>query len=572
MSFLRNLRLAYKLGGAFFMVVVLTVVVGLVGVTQLRSVDGSTEEILTNWLPSVSRLADLRDVLNDHRLDQARLVLSDSREDIARFEKALDENRLVIQKANEAYEKLISSPEERKLYDAFVKAQQAFLAMEGGLKAQMAQGDAGKAEAAKAFRGETRDAFLAAMTDLDVLVELNQKGASAAGDMAAQTYKQATSVLIGMMLAAVAVASLLATVITRMLTRPVGRAVAAVAAIEGGDLTTALETDGRDEIAQLLQSLDRMQNNLRSIVLGVRQNAESVATASSEIAQGNADLSSRTEQQASSLEETAASMEELSSTVSQNAENAQQADALSKRASEVAAEGGAVVEQVVHTMKGIQESSERIAEIISVIDGIAFQTNILALNAAVEAARAGEQGRGFAVVAGEVRTLAQRSAEAAKEIKQLIGASVERVEQGSALVGQAGTTMNEVVNSVRRVTDLMAEISAASREQSTGVTQVGEAITQMDQVTQQNAALVEESAAAAESLRGQATQLVTAVAVFKLPGQSDVRAATPVRSAVRRSPGPVAPARATGVRKPAAKPALSQPDPAMAGDAEWAAF
>jgi len=287
-----------------------------------------------------------------------------------------------------------------------------------------------------------------------------------------------------------------------------------------GDLSQSLPQEGKDEIAHLVRALSRMQASLVGVVQRVRQGSESVATASAEIAQGNQDLSSRTESQASALEETAASMEELSSTVKQNADNARQANQLAMSASTVAVQGGEVVAQVVDTMKGINEASRKISDIISVIDGIAFQTNILALNAAVEAARAGEQGRGFAVVASEVRSLAGRSADAAKEIKVLINNSVERVEHGTALVDQAGTTMTEVVTSIKRVTDIMGEISAASHEQSQGVSQVGEAVQQMDQVTQQNAALVEEMAAAASSLKSQAQELVSTVAVFKLaPGQ-----------------------------------------------------
>ncbi len=282
-----------------------------------------------------------------------------------------------------------------------------------------------------------------------------------------------------------------------------------------GDLTVDIHLREGDN-ASLLHGIKSMRDNLRRIVGQVRTGSESVATASAEIAQGNQDLSARTESQASALEETAASMEELGSTVRQNADNARQANQLAQSASTVAVQGGEVVAQVVDTMKGINDSSRKIADIISVIDGIAFQTNILALNAAVEAARAGEQGRGFAVVASEVRSLAGRSADAAKEIKQLITDSVSRVEQGTALVDQAGTTMNEVVASIRRVTDIMGEISAASSEQSAGVSQVGEAVTQMDQATQQNAALVEEMAAAASSLNGQAQELVQAVAVFRL--------------------------------------------------------
>jgi methyl-accepting chemotaxis protein len=285
--------------------------------------------------------------------------------------------------------------------------------------------------------------------------------------------------------------------------------------IAEGDLTVDIVLKPNDT-SSLLHSIQSMRNNFSNIVGQVRSGSQGVATASAEIAQGNHDLSARTEQQASALEETAASMEELGSTVKQNADNARQANQLAQSASTVAVKGGEVVGQVVETMKGINEASRKISDIISVIDGIAFQTNILALNAAVEAARAGEQGRGFAVVASEVRALAGRSAEAAKEIKTLIGASVDRVEHGTALVDQAGLTMNEVVTAIKRVTDIMGEISAASNEQSSGVAQVGEAVGQMDQTTQQNAALVEQMAAAASGLKSQAQDLVQVVAVFKL--------------------------------------------------------
>ena len=344
----------------------------------------------------------------------------------------------------------------------------------------------------------------------------------------------------------------------------VHRAVKALDAMAQGDLSIPIRINGKDEISVLLQTLSRMQAQLVSVVSSVRRGSESVALASAEIAQGNQDLSARTEGQASALEETAASMEQLNSTVRQNADNARQANQLAQSASCVATQGGEVVQDVVRTMKEINESSARIADIIGVIDSIAFQTNILALNAAVEAARAGEQGRGFAVVASEVRALAGRSAEAAREIKGLISTSVERVEAGSALVDRAGQTMAEVVQSIQRVTDIMGEISAASSEQSRGVDQVNEAVTQMDQTTQQNAALVEEMAAAASSLNAQAQELVSTVAVFQLGAQgagagSRPPAPRPQAAAPRVSAAKPAPQAAP---RPTAKPALARPAPA----------
>ena len=322
--------------------------------------------------------------------------------------------------------------------------------------------------------------------------------------------------VLGLLLLGLLASLALTTVFVRSITGPVEQAVGVASAVAQGNLRVEVSVQGNNELGQLMQALASMRDHLSKVVGQVRQGSEGVATASAEIASGNNDLSARTEQQASALEQTASSMEELGSTVKQNADNARQANQLAMNASSVAIKGGEVVGQVVETMKGINDSSRKISDIISVIDGIAFQTNILALNAAVEAARAGEQGRGFAVVASEVRSLAGRSADAAKEIKALINASVERVEHGTVLVDQAGATMAEVVNAIRRVTDIMGEISAASSEQSLGVSQVGEAVSQMDQATQQNAALVEEMAAAASSLKAQAQELVQTVEVFKL--------------------------------------------------------
>ncbi|ALU88941.1 methyl-accepting chemotaxis transducer transmembrane protein [Herbaspirillum rubrisubalbicans M1] len=331
-------------------------------------------------------------------------------------------------------------------------------------------------------------------------------------------FQTARKVMIGLGLVALLLGVILAWSITRSITAPLHKAVEVASRVAKGQLDNCIEVRGGDETGQLMLALKDMNEKLVGIVSRVRQGTDTIATASTEIASGNLDLSDRTEQQASSLEETASAMEELTSTVKQNADNARQANQLANSASEVAVQGGSVVSEVVATMGSINASSRKIVDIIAVIDGIAFQTNILALNAAVEAARAGEQGRGFAVVASEVRTLAQRSASAAKEIKELIGDSVGKVEAGSKLVEQAGATMDEVVASVRRVTDIVAEISSASQEQSDGIEQVNQAINLMDEATQQNAALVEQAAAAARQMQEQAASLSETVSVFRLQG------------------------------------------------------
>ena len=405
----------------------------------------------------------------------------------------------------------------KKRADNVVEVRKTWLATRDQVNALKAAGDAeGARTLVQSKFVPVTDEYI---KSTQVLVEGLVAYVHAAGQEVRDQFKQ-LYILGALMLAVlIAFAALVGWNLSRSIARGVDTARVAAQRIGEGDLSHRITATGQDEIGQLLQALSVMQDSLVKVVSAVRQGSESVSTASAEIAQGNHDLSSRTESQASALEETAASMEELGSTVKQNADNARQANQLAQSASTVAVNGGEVVAQVVDTMKGINDSSRKIADIISVIDGIAFQTNILALNAAVEAARAGEQGRGFAVVASEVRSLAGRSADAAKEIKTLITDSVQRVEQGTALVDQAGTTMTEVVNSIRRVTDIMGEISAASSEQSAGVAQVGEAVTNMDQATQQNAALVEEMAAAAASLRAQAQDLVSTVAVFKLGAQ-----------------------------------------------------
>jgi methyl-accepting chemotaxis protein len=355
----------------------------------------------------------------------------------------------------------------------------------------------------------------------------------------AEAQSAATTLIVLTVLATVLVGAVIVVWIIRSITSPLNEAVSIAQTVAGGDLSTSIEVRGNDEIGTLLKSLKDMHDNLADIVGKVRAGTDAIASASSEIAQGNADLSARTEEQASSLEETASSMEELTGTVRQNGDNANQASQLAGTASVVAVRGGDAVAQVINTMGAINDSSKKIVDIIGVIDGIAFQTNILALNAAVEAARAGEQGRGFAVVASEVRNLAQRSAAAAKEIKTLIGNSVEQVEAGSKLVGAAGATMEEVVASVQRVTSIIAEIAVASGEQNVGIGQINDAITQMDSVTQQNAALVEQAAAAAEAMKHQAASLKSAVSVFKI-NATHIAAPSAPRAPVRRLAAPAA--------------------------------
>jgi len=405
------------------------------------------------------------------------------------------------------------------------------------------------------------------------LVDLQDATSKGVFESSAKTGAKLTYSLYFILLCAVALGAFFAWILTNSITKPLSEALELAETVASGDLRSQVVVQGSDEVALLLAALKNMNDSLASTVGQVRAGTETITVASQEIASGNADLSSRTESQASSLEETASSMEELTSTVRQNADNARQANQLVVSASGVAVKGGAVVGQVVSTMGSIKESSRKIVDIIGVIDGIAFQTNILALNAAVEAARAGEQGRGFAVVAAEVRNLAQRSASAAKEIKSLIGDSVDKVDQGSKLVDEAGKTMDEIVTSVQHVADIMSEITAASQEQSAGIEQVNLAITQMDEMTQQNAALVEQAAAAAESMEEQAIALGQAVSVFKVHSTPQVKTSfAPVKQAtVSHSPKIKAKAISSNVASAKASKPKAESSPIGEGDA-WEEF
>ena len=515
--------------------IALLALIPLVGVVVLalllwRQVDVVYEAAnfaTVNTLPSLRVLDSASDAAGDFRAALWVLGFSEDKAMVADGGKRLAEAQKAFEAALSKYEKedMDEPPEIFAPDKADLEATRAAFAELVAVKNKLS----GLVEA-----GQFDQAHALLLGDVSVITRLAQAisahrqfnihNAEQASVAAQSTRTTALTVSLGLAVALVLGVSVLAFYVSKSIIKPLLEAVQFADRVAAGDLSQSLRAVSSDEAGRVLQALQRMQDGLKKMVHVVRSAATQIANASAEIAQGNNDQSARTENQASSLEETAASMEELGSTVRQNADNARAANQLALSASTVATQGGEVVGEVVSTMKGINDSSRRIADIISVIDGIAFQTNILALNAAVEAARAGEQGRGFAVVASEVRSLAGRSAEAAKEIKSLINASVERVEVGSALVDKAGSTMSEVVMSIRRVTDIMGEISSASSEQSAGVSQVGEAVTLMDQATQQNAALVEQSAAAAQSLQTQAHQLVQAVSVFRLGDGSDAPA------------------------------------------------
>ena len=469
---------------------------------------------------------------------------------------------------------LLNGDEEKAIYAAGADVRKKYL--DAKARVMKAKQDGDVAAADKIYAEELTPSAEAFLTSMRNLQAFERKLL----DQMAQDIEQSTQrsfrlvVTLGVLL--VALGAVCAWLISNSITGPLEAAIEVAATVANGDLTTTFGTPTRDQIGDLMRALKGMNDELAKVVGEVQVGTHAIATASSEIAAGNQDLSSRTEQQASSLEETASSMEELTSTVKQNAENARQANQLALAASDVAARGGNIVGQVVETMGSIDASAKKIVDIIGVIDGIAFQTNILALNAAVEAARAGEQGRGFAVVATEVRNLAHRSAAAAKEIKGLIDNSVEQVDIGAKLVQQAGSTMNDVVDSVRRVTDMMGEITSASQEQSAGIDQVNQAITQMDQVNQQNAALVEEAAAAAESMQDQAANLAAAAAGFKL-NQSQLPPAAALKSRTKTQAIVARPVAATAAKKalpPAARSAAAAPAPrkSAASADEWEEF
>ncbi|CAG4896877.1 methyl-accepting chemotaxis protein [Paraburkholderia saeva] len=559
----KGITIKTRIGLTMAFLAALLIAIGGLGLFGMNEANDAYRGTFTNEMPSAESIVAAELYVARERLALDRSAFQIGTPDaVATLERA----RLMRSKSEAAWKRYMDlprEPEEDRLTQDVVAKRAAVYQIADAFAATVTAGDQGKVlELAKQLQAAHSDLSTADEALSKYQFEQAKDGYETAQSNYA-TFRIVTAVAI--------VAGLLAAFFSYItlrgaIARPLNEAIEHFDAIATGDLRRPVVVRSRDEMGQLLEGVGRMQRSLIETVRSVRSGSESIATATRQIAAGNIDLSSRTEEQASALQETASSMEELTGTVKQNADNARQASALAANASEIANKGSAVVGQVVGTMGDINQSSAKIADIISIIEGIAFQTNILALNAAVEAARAGEEGRGFAVVAGEVRSLAQRSSAAAKEIKELIDTSVERVQSGSALVDEAGRTMTEIIGAVQRVTDIMGEIAAASEEQSSGIDQVARAVTQMDEVTQQNAALVEEAAAAAQSLEDQAGKLRTAVSVFHLDdGPADPTTA-PARRPARR---PVAATTPTPARKAAPVAAVR---PASVAPEKSAAF
>src|SRR5450830_1377376 len=511
---MNNMKIGTRLGFGFGSIILLLIIIAFVSIHRLKSGNEKTEEIVKDRYAKIMLVVQIKGNVNTEARNLRNALLATTPEERKHFIDLAVEAAKKNAEILPHLEQVINTPRGKELFNAMADARSKYrVAADQELK-QIENGE--KEKATEFLFKEVIPPQNALFGAIDNFHEFQTERMDGAATTALDEANSATILVIVLSAIAAVLASAIGIFIARSITRPLNEAVKVAQTVAAGDLTSNIEVTSTDETGQLLQALKEMNNALQDIVGQVRSGADTIATASSQIAVGNMDLSTRTEQQASSLEETASSMEEITSTVQQNADNARQANSLAKTASEVASKGGSVVSEVVGTMSSISESAKKIVDIISVIDGIAFQTNILALNAAVEAARAGEQGRGFAVVASEVRNLAQRSASAAKEIKTLISDSVEKVEAGSKLVDLAGTTMDEVVASVKRVTDVISEITSAGQEQTTGIQQINFAITEMDNVTQQNAALVEEAAAAAGSLQDQAKNLAQVVSIFKI--------------------------------------------------------
>jgi methyl-accepting chemotaxis protein len=514
MKLLNNLSIGKRLAFGFAVTLALSIVIAAIGVWRLQQVAGATRHMMETPLAKERMISDWYSKI-DSAVRRTTAIARSSDASLGAFfadeSKASSAASADLQKR---IEPLISDADEKVLWERVMEQRKAYISTRDQVAKLKTGGELEQANAV--FEKNYQPAAAQYQALVQNLLTMQRGKIDAIGKEIDGISSTSRSLLTVLAVLAVAFGAVCAYLLTKGITIPLARAVDAARRVASGDLTGEIRVHGGDETGQLLDALKDMNQSLRNIVSEVRSGTDSISIASTEIAAGNQDLSARTEQQAASLEETASSMEELTSTVKQNADNARQANQLAGAAASVARKGGDVVAEVVGTMESIDASSRKIVDIITVIDSIAFQTNILALNAAVEAARAGEQGRGFAVVASEVRNLAQRSAAAAKEIKELIGDSVDKVNAGTRLVSDAGNTMQDIVSSVQRVSDIISEITAASAEQSSGIDEVYKAVGQMDQVTQQNAALVEEAAAAAEAMQNQASSLAQVVSVFKV--------------------------------------------------------
>ncbi|GGB84053.1 hypothetical protein GCM10011572_02460 [Pseudoduganella buxea] len=513
MGNLRNLRIGARLGMGFGVVLALLAMMTLAGLLRMQQASQMTAKLVGEQARNERLMAEWTKIIEVNAARASAAFLAADPAEQKAIEATMAQSSGRATEIQDFLGKELTSPASRSGHAAVLAARKNYLTIRKTVLTTKTTDPAGARRLYTTDLETSRMAYLAA---LGSLLETEQKALDDTAAQIQQAYASGRNLLLSFGVLAIGAGVLLAWRITRTITAPLRQAVDIAERVSSGDLTSTIDTAGRDEMGQLMAALKKMNASLVNIVGQVRNGTETITTASTEIAAGNMDLSSRTEQQASSLQQTASSMDELTSTVRFNAENAHKARELARMAADTAVQGGAVVGDVVRTMDAISASSGRIVDIIGVIDSIAFQTNILALNAAVEAARAGEQGRGFAVVASEVRALAQRSHTAAKEIAALISDSAQQVQTGSALVGRAGDTMQEVVAAIQQVTDIMNRIADASAQQQTGIEQVNQAITQMDQVTQQNAALVEEAAAAAEAMQEQSSRLADAVAVFRV--------------------------------------------------------
>ncbi|WP_296000493.1 methyl-accepting chemotaxis protein [Rugamonas sp.] len=511
---MKNLNIGTRLAGGFGLVLILMMLMTAIGIGHMQKVADATRDMMQQPLAKERMISDWYRLIHTSVRRTSAIAKSNDPSLGPFFAEDTAASTKEVNALQHDVEALLDTAPEKQMFTDMLANRKRYLSSRDGIVALKKDGKLEESD--QLLQQHFIPDGKAYLESLRGLLDLQRKRIDANAAGIEDTYQHSRNVMVALGLAVLLLGAACAWWLTHGIVVPLGRAVQIAVAVAGKDLRSDIAVDSRDETGRLLAALKSMNDGLVDIVAEVRAGTESIATASSEIAAGNLDLSARTEQQASSLEETASSMEQLTSTVKQNADHARQANQLAMSASAVAQRGGAVVSEVVGTMDAINASSRKIVDIISVIDGIAFQTNILALNAAVEAARAGEQGRGFAVVATEVRNLAHRSAAAAKEIKELIGNSVDKVDAGSALVNQAGMTMSEVVDSIRRVTDIMGEITTASMEQSAGIEQVNQAMSHMDEVTQQNAALVEQAAAAAASLHERADALAHVVSVFKL--------------------------------------------------------